>query len=61
MEAGSLVGVLAVFALVAVNGFFVAAEFGLVSLPVTHCRLRAECAEYAADLHESRVSIEGNE
>ena len=34
MEAGSLVGVLAVFALVAVNGFFVAAEFGLVSLPV---------------------------
>ncbi len=30
MEAGSLVGVLAVFALVAVNGFFVAAEFGLV-------------------------------
>jgi len=34
LEVGSLVGVLAVFALVAVNGFFVAAEFGLVSLPV---------------------------
>jgi len=45
LEAGSLVGVLAVFALVAVNGFFVAAEFGLVSLPVTHCRLRVERVE----------------
>ena len=35
MEAGSLVGVLAVFALVAVNGFFVAAEFGLVRVRQT--------------------------
>jgi putative hemolysin len=35
LEVGSLVGVLAVFALVAVNGFFVAAEFGLVRVRQT--------------------------
>lgn len=35
MDAGSLVGVLAVCALVAANGFFVAAEFGLVKVRQT--------------------------
>ncbi len=35
MDAGSFVGVLAVFALVAANGFFVAAEFGLVKVRQT--------------------------
>jgi putative hemolysin len=35
LDAGSLVGVLAVFALVAANGFFVAAEFGLVKVRQT--------------------------
>ena len=32
MDVGSLVGILAVFVLVAINGFFVAAEFGLVKV-----------------------------
>jgi len=35
LDAGSLVGLLAVFALVATNGFFVAAEFGLVKVRQT--------------------------
>jgi putative hemolysin len=35
LDAGSLVGLLAVFALVAANGFFVAAEFGLVKVRQT--------------------------
>ena len=35
MDTGSLLGVLAVFALVAANGFFVAAEFSLVKIRVT--------------------------
>ena len=35
MDAGSLVGLLAVFALVAASGFFVAAEFGLVKVRQT--------------------------
>jgi putative hemolysin len=35
MDTGSLVGVLAVFALVAANGFFVAAEFALVKVRTT--------------------------
>jgi putative hemolysin len=35
LDAGSFVGVLAVFALVAANGFFVAAEFGLVKVRQT--------------------------
>ena len=35
MDAGSLLGVLAVFALVGANGFFVAAEFALVKIRVT--------------------------
>src|SRR6478672_8397942 len=35
MDTGSLLGVLAVFALVALNGFFVAAEFALVKVRVT--------------------------
>src|SRR5712692_10658389 len=35
LDAGSLVGVLAVCALVATNGFFVAAEFGLVKVRQT--------------------------
>jgi putative hemolysin len=35
LDAGSLLGVLAVFALVAANGFFVAAEFGLVKVRQT--------------------------
>lgn len=35
MDAGSLLGLLAVFALVATNGFFVAAEFGLVKVRQT--------------------------
>ncbi|HEX6542636.1 MAG TPA: hemolysin family protein [Ktedonobacterales bacterium] len=35
MDIGSVVGVLAVFALVAINGFFVAAEFALVKIRAT--------------------------
>jgi putative hemolysin len=35
MDIGSIVGVLAVFALVAANGFFVAAEFALVKIRAT--------------------------
>src|SRR5690242_9839133 len=35
MESGSLVGLLAVFALVAANGFFVAGEFALVKVRKT--------------------------
>ncbi|HEY7975475.1 MAG TPA: hemolysin family protein [Ktedonobacterales bacterium] len=35
MDTGSILGVLAVFALVATNGFFVAAEFALVKVRVT--------------------------
>ena len=35
MDTGSLLGVLAVFALVGLNGFFVAAEFALVKVRVT--------------------------
>lgn len=35
MDTGSILGVLAVFALVAANGFFVAAEFALVKVRVT--------------------------
>ena len=35
MDAGSLLGVLAVFALVGANGFFVAGEFALVKIRVT--------------------------
>ena len=35
MDTGSILGVLAVFALVALNGFFVAAEFALVKVRVT--------------------------
>jgi putative hemolysin len=43
LDAGSLVGVLAVFVLVATNGFFVAAEFGLVK--VRHTRIDELAAE----------------
>ena len=43
MDAGSLVGILAVFVLVATNGFFVAAEFGLVK--VRHTRIDELAAE----------------
>jgi putative hemolysin len=56
MDIGSVVGVLAVFALVAANGFFVAAEFALVKIRATRVEQLVQEGNTVARIVQRQIS-----